>query len=129
MDILIFIMDILISHWRPYPRQTASRFRLVGMGNPHKTPDHQIRNSFDTLNFSFIRKGGGFYRRGGESWRVEAPSVLMQWPGEPVFYGPDAHHGFWDEFYLIYDRTQIPDFLSANLLQPGEIYRSTNVGY
>lgn len=120
MDILTYFMDILISHWRPFPRQTTSRFRLVSMGNPHKTPDNQIRNTFDTLNFSFIRKGGGFYRRGAESWQVEAPSLLMQWPGESVFYGPDAQHGFWDEFYLIYDQTQIPEFLAAGLLQSGE---------
>lgn len=123
MDNLIFSMDILINHWRPFPRLTPSRFRVVSMGAAHKTPAHQVRNTFDTLNFSFIRRGGGQYRRGDEIWRVEAPAVLMQWPGEPVCYGPDVPDGFWDEFYLIYDRAQIPDFLDAGLLQPGEICR------
>lgn len=116
-------MDILISHFRPYLRQTATRFRLVGMGNPRKTPADVARTTFGTLNFSFIRQGGGFYRRGNAQWQVEAPCVLMQWPGEAVCYGPDAAHGFWEEFYLIYDQVQVPDFLAASLLQPGEICR------
>lgn len=94
MDNLIFSMDILINHWRPFPRLTPSRFRVVSMGAAHKTPAHQVRNTFDTLNFSFIRRGGGKYRRGDEIWRVEAPAVLMQWPGEPVCYGPDVPDGF-----------------------------------
>jgi AraC-like DNA-binding protein len=123
MDNLIIFMDILINHWRPFPRKTPSRFRVVGMGNPRKLPEHQIRNTFDTLNFSFIRQGGGCYRRGEEFWRVEAPAVIMQWPGESVVYGPDDFHGYWDEFYLIYDRAQVADFLAADMLQPGEICR------
>jgi AraC-like DNA-binding protein len=93
------------------------------MGMMRKTPRNWIRHAFETLNFSFILDGGGVYRRDGEVWEVKAPCVIMQWPGDELEYGPDSVHGFWQEFYLIYDAKRVPDFLAAGLTQPGEILR------
>ncbi|WFB37110.1 AraC family transcriptional regulator [Kiritimatiellota bacterium B12222] len=116
-------MDILINHWRPIPRRFPSRFRVATLGHLRKGVEDQMRSASDTLNFSFILDGGGRCRRGEENIDVKAPSVLMEWPGEYLEYGPSEKYGFWEEFYLIYDRNQVPDFLSAGLIQSGAIYR------
>jgi len=123
MDSLLKDMDILINHWRPIPRRFPARFQVVTVGSDRKTPSNQIQTAFDTLNFSFILDGGGTYRRGNEFWQVRAPAVVLQWPDEYVEYGPSTFYGFWEEFYMIYDRSSVPDFLASGLLKTGEVFR------
>jgi AraC-like DNA-binding protein len=64
---------------------------------PHKTD--WIQRTFDTCNFSFIVEGTGWYNYRDRKIRVAAPCVIIQWPGEPMNYGPDTE---WFEVYLIY---------------------------
>lgn len=116
-------MDILTNHWRPIPRRFPARFKVVTIGHPRKTVQDQTRTTFDTLNFSFILAGGGYCLRAGQVVEVQAPSLLIEWPGEPLEYGPTEKYGFWEEFYLIFDRSQVPDFLAAGLLKSGEFLR------
>lgn len=116
-------MDILINHWRPVARRFPSRFHLVTLGQHRKTLESRIETTFDTLNFSFILEGGGSFQWGSQRTEVKAPMLLVQRPGEGVAYGPTEKYGSWQEFFLIYDRNQLPDFISAGLLNPGERVR------
>lgn len=58
-----------------------------------------IDRVFGSYNYSFIMRGTGIYRMHGIEYRVEAPCVITQWPGEKMYYGPDSE---WDEIFFIY---------------------------
>ena len=58
---------------------------------------HFVRREFSTYNFSFVFRGTGFYEWGGTRYPVQAPTVLRQWPDEPMHYGPQ---GTWHELYV-----------------------------
>jgi len=74
-----------------------------------------IRRSFETMNISFILAGGGRYFDGEEEYRVEAPCVITQWPGEFCRYGPDGAWSAWDELYFTYAPTLRPAMEAALL--------------
>ena len=58
-----------------------------------------VNRAFESYNFSFIIKGSGVYRHNGVECRVKAPCVIIQYPGEKMYYGPD---NIWSEVYFIY---------------------------
>ena len=58
-----------------------------------------VNRIFGSYNYSFIINGSGKYRMNGIEYKVEAPCVITQWPGENMYYGPDSE---WDEIYFIY---------------------------
>ncbi len=66
----------------------------------------RVRRMFTTCSFSFILSGRGTYLHRGRLLRVVAPCILLQWPGEPMDYGPDD---CWDETFLSYP----PDLLET----------------
>ena len=67
------------------------------------TKHDRVYNVFDSINFSFILEGGGTYLDTDGMHVVEAPCVVMQWPGAPNDYGPAAPWGSWDETFVIYN--------------------------
>jgi AraC-like DNA-binding protein len=73
--------------------------------NRHKT--ERIRHPFETFNFSFILSGGGTYVFRGQTYPVETPCVITQWPGEPMDYGPAGEWSYWEELFLIYPATAL----------------------
>jgi len=75
-----------------------------------------VRTAFDTLNFSLILRGGGTYLHRSTTYRIEAPCVAIQWPGEFVEYGPDNGHESWSELYFIYPRKLVPLLTKSGLL-------------
>lgn len=72
-----------------------------------------VKKIFKSCNFSFILKGDGWYYFKGEKLKVTAPAILLQWPGEPMFYGPDT---VWDEYFFIYSDRSFNILNSAGLL-------------
>lgn len=70
-----------------------------------------VVNNFDTFNFSFILSGKGYYTWEGKSLPVTSPCVLTQYPGVPMDYGPETQ---WEEFFVIYDKSQLPVLKSRN---------------
>jgi len=93
-------MDIRSVHLAPYQRRFAMVPHVETLGFvPHKR--EIVRRSFDTCNLSFILAGKGFYEYAGKALDVNAPCVLLQWPGAPMRYGP-AETDEWAELYLIY---------------------------
>ena len=100
-------MDFFVKHLAPYPRQFPSELPVLNMGDIAEK-DHWVRRTFSTCNFSFILRGRGEFTRKGETWKVEAPCVLTQWPGEKPHYGPLPETDTWDEVYLIYDALTMP---------------------
>jgi AraC-like DNA-binding protein len=77
--------------------------------------DHWIRTKFQTFNFSLVLRGDGTYRRRERSWRVAAPCVITQWPGEWIEYGPDKT---WDEMYFVYHKRSLAALRAARLVDP-----------
>ena len=59
----------------------------------------RVIKTFESFNFSFILEGSGTYMYKGKCFEVSAPCVIVQWPGEPMDYGPDKS---WYEVYFIY---------------------------
>lgn len=85
---------------------------IIG-GLPGK--ENRIRQTFDSCNFSFLLAGSGEYCYRGRSFRIEAPCVLTQWPGEPMDYGPD---GTWDEIFFIYPAEAYRFFRECGAMDP-----------
>lgn len=94
-------MDTKVSHLKPFSRRFAILPPVESIGYlPHKTT--LVNQNFRSCNFSFILSGHGEYRLGTASHPVEAPCVILQWPDEPMYYGPEQS---WEELYLIYPRS------------------------
>lgn len=115
MEAVFKNMDFLIKHWAPYSRKFPSSFPLVSMDFVRKK-NHRIRHCFHTCNFSLILRGRGEFRRLGKTWRVEAPCVITQWPGEYVEYGPSSLEEGWDELYLIYRKSDFGPLKKSGLI-------------
>jgi AraC-like DNA-binding protein len=76
-----------------------------------------VRSQFDTVNFSLILNGSGEFHRKGRIWKVEAPCVITQWPGEYLEYGPSEPHEFWTELYLVYSLELMPRFMQCGFVE------------
>ncbi|HEX4086791.1 MAG TPA: AraC family transcriptional regulator [Chthoniobacteraceae bacterium] len=61
-----------------------------------------VRRRFATCSFSLILRGRGSYTRGGRTWEVIPPCVLIELPGDYLEYGPGPPSGRWDELYITY---------------------------
>ena len=75
----------------------------------------KIHNTFESMNFSFILSGSGYYKTSTQSYKVIAPCVIIQEPGEFYDYGPQSE---WEELYLIFKESDRAYFLEKNLLNP-----------
>jgi len=94
-------MDAFSLHLQPLGRRYPSELQVAHIGNmPDKS--HLVRRGFSTYNFSFVFRGSGFYEWRGTRYRVRGPTVLRQWPAEPMHYGPQ---GTWHELYVVYSPT------------------------
>jgi AraC-like DNA-binding protein len=107
IDISLYDMDIFPVYAAEMVRRQRRVFPLRALGYSRHKSDW-VDRSFDTLNFSFILKGGGSYHDGEREYRVEAPCVLTQWPDQRVRYGPATPWSTWEELYLIYSREHRP---------------------
>ncbi|HMP76100.1 MAG TPA: AraC family transcriptional regulator [Kiritimatiellia bacterium] len=96
-------MDEIFIHLRPLPRRFPGGNRVSSVGYIARKRSH-VRRAFSTVNFSFILSGRGAYRYGGREFAVEAPALILQWPGATMDYGP-ARGGAWEELFLIYEIT------------------------
>lgn len=74
-----------------------------------------INHVFQSCNFSFILHGNGEYRLKGKRYKVKAPCMLIQMPGEPMYYQPDTT---WSEMFFIYPAETYPIWSKAGLLDP-----------
>ena len=80
------------------PRKFCSLLPISSIGFAPRKKDRVVR-TFESFNFSFIIEGTGTYVYRGEVYKVNAPCVITQWPGEPMDYGPDKT---WYEVFFIY---------------------------
>lgn len=103
-------------HLSPFARQFPVLPQIETIGYLPEKKDC-INFSFDTCNFSFILSGGGTYLLRGKLYPVTAPAVLLQWPGEPMLYGP-REGGSWEELYLIYPGSCQTALLNTNTFLP-----------
>jgi AraC-like DNA-binding protein len=116
MDSLIKYMDSFSKHWAAFPRKFPSPFPLISMGDITEK-NIRMRRTFPTCNFSLILRGGGDFTRKSRTWRVQAPCVITQWPGESLDYGPIGPDDTWDELYLIYDAKSLSWFRQRGMVQ------------
>jgi AraC-like DNA-binding protein len=100
-------MDFFVRHWAPIPRRFPHELPVLNVGDIHDKSEW-VRRRFSTCNFSFILRGTGEFRRLGKTWKVKAPCVLTQWPGELPVYGPQGPTKTWNEIFLIYDARSLP---------------------
>ena len=108
-----------------YPRRFALLPPLKAVGFlPRK--DYRVKMNFDSCNFSFILDGRGEYILDGKAYPVQAPCILLQWPGAAPDYGPE---GSWREMYLIYPGDTFSYWKSSGLFHPGTpVRRLENAG-
>ena len=105
------IMKRLIKHIAPIPRRFNCNYHIdtIGyFGNKTKV----VNTEFLSFNFSFILNGHGTYSFGGNTWTVEAPCVITQWPGINYKYGPEST---WEELFFIYDACYAEKFKQHSL--------------
>lgn len=113
-------MDFGTKHWGAFTRRHPAAFAVVNANAAWPKADW-VRTAFPTCNFSFVFRGCGEFHRLGRVWRVEAPCVLTQWPGEHLEYGPLGSAeggGAWDELYVIYAGDTKARFEAARLIDP-----------
>ncbi len=108
------IMDRQTRHLSPLEREVALLPRIASIGFLPAKRD-RIRLTFDSCNFSFILRGRGDYILRGKRWSVEAPCLLIQWPGEPMDYGPESE---WSELYFIYPPETFGILTASGLMLP-----------
>lgn len=114
MDKRFKIMDGKTRHLSPLSREISLLPPVASIGFlPAKR--ERIRQTFDSCNFSFIMQGRGDYVLRGKRWSVEAPCLLIQWPGEPMDYGPESE---WSELYFIYPPDSFGLLRSSGLMTP-----------
>lgn len=118
MDMSFKNMDFLTTQWQPYRRRFPAPFQVI-MFEFLRGKEHWIRHTFDSCNFSLILRGRGEFHRGKKVWRVQAPCVITQWPGEFVEYGPSFPGETWDELFFIYNGKLMSDFRRAGLVKLG----------
>ena len=118
MDAIINNMDDIFIHMKSLPRRMPATLPVVSIGYLPAKRD-RIQREFGTVNFSIILSGHGFYRLGNKEFRVQAPAILMQWPGVFLDYGPEPSGSGWEELFLIYD-AGIMDVLASWGLCPAE---------
>lgn len=100
MDKSIKAMDNFTKHFRPYSREFNLYPRLDSTGYMRQKRNW-VDTTFTGCNYSLILSGRGEYVLRGTRIPVVAPCVLLEWPGEPMFYGPLPGES-WEELYLIY---------------------------
>lgn len=116
MDLKIIFMDNLTKHLAYLERKHPSLLPIQTIGfMPRKTD--QVRRSFPTYNFSFILEGTGLYKYKSQTFVVQAPMVITQWPGAHLEYGPDAKSRFWKEVYFDYARSSVPLLTQMGFIQ------------
>lgn len=117
MEYLIKNMEFSVKHWAPFPRQFPSAMPVIQI-TTLMAKDHWVRTTFAECNFSIILRGRGEYLRHGRRWKVEAPCVITQWPGEYLEYGPFLPEETWDEVALVYHASLVPYFRHCGFVQP-----------
>jgi AraC-like DNA-binding protein len=96
-------MDAFSLHLQPLGRRHPSELQVAHIGNmPEKS--HVVRRQFSTYDYSFVIRGTGFYELRGTRYPVRGPTVLRQWPAEPMHYGPQRT---WHELYVVYSPTAV----------------------
>lgn len=116
MDTLFKNLSFPVNYWHEESGPFRSLTPLSWLGFiPRKTG--WVRIGFDTANFSLILNGGGEFHRKGRCWKIEAPCVITQWPGEYLEYGPAEPHEYWTELYLIYSSGLMPRFLECGFIE------------
>lgn len=115
MDASFNYLHFPLTFWRRKKDERGGLLPLQALGYiEHK--QSWVRRSFETVNFSIILRGGGTYIHKGRKWRVTAPCVIMQRPGDFVEYGPEGPHAFWTELFLIYPETLMENLRNSGLL-------------
>lgn len=92
------IRTTAVAHLAAIPRRFPAALPLTSLGHLAAKPSW-IHTAFSTVNFSCILAGRGTYTWNGTTHAVTAPTVLTQWPGAYLEYGPDST---WRELFLIY---------------------------
>jgi AraC-like DNA-binding protein len=100
MEKYVNIPDRCGRHLAPYRRGYPLLPQVESIGYMRRKTE-RIALTFGSCNYSFILSGRGDYILDGRKYRVEAPCVLLQWPGQPQNYGP-ASGETWEELFLIY---------------------------
>lgn len=106
-------MDFLTRHWAPLQRRYPNGLPLAS-SDYIESKQSWVRSKFTTCNFSMILRGRGEFHRKGQTWTINAPCVITQWPGEWVEYGPVD--GSWTEWYCVYGRPLLRRFRARGLL-------------
>jgi AraC-like DNA-binding protein len=116
MDIHFKNLSFQVSFWLAQEDSLRSLLPLRHIGFIERKTGW-VRSQFDTVNFSLILNGSGEFHRKGRIWKVEAPCVITQWPGEYLEYGPSEHHEFWTELYLVYSLELMPRFMQCGFVE------------
>jgi AraC-like DNA-binding protein len=116
MDIHFKNLSFPVSFWLAQEDSLRSLLPLRHIGFIERKTGW-VRSQFDTVNFSLILNGSGEFHRKGRIWKVEAPCVITQWPGEYLEYGPSDPHEFWTELYLVYSLELMPRFMQCGFVE------------
>ena len=116
MDIHFKNLSFPVSFWLAQEDSLRSLLPLRHIGFIERKTGW-VRSQFDTVNFSLILNGSGEFHRKGRIWKVEAPCVITQWPGEYLEYGPSEPHEFWTELYLVYSLELMPRFMQCGFVE------------
>jgi len=78
------------------------------------TKSTPVRSKFDSMNFSFILSGSGYYSTPHKTYKVIAPCVILQSPGIVYDYAPESE---WEELYMIFSKQDYDYFKDKNIIR------------
>lgn len=106
-----------VSHIRSMRRNYPHVLSVTNIGYNAKKKEW-IQRAFETFNFSFILSGGGDYMANNKQYKVIAPCVITQWPGQHVEYGPGGNWNSWEELYFIHPAECLPELQHIGYANP-----------
>lgn len=110
-------MDFFTKHFLSTPRRMKASPTVASIGHVKKTRKSVVNHPFQSINFSFVLEGSGFYVLDGMRHPVQAPKLIHQWPDAHMHYGPDET---WVELFFVYPKAHLDDFIAMGLFRPGE---------
>ena len=116
MDNVAEIVKLLENH--PRRLNLAMPLKMAGYLNPQRS---WVDQPFESCNFSVILRGQGTCTHMGKTWRVKAPCVMIQWPGEHAHYGPDEG-SHWEELFFIYPAEKLEQLISSKLFSRDKLF-------
>jgi AraC-like DNA-binding protein len=113
-------MEKIFRYYRSVKRQFNTSLPVVFAGII-TGKDYRVDRAADLLGYSFIDRGRGSLTFEGKTYDIQAPCVIIQYPGIQQQYGPNRGET-WDEIFFSYSPENISHLQWKGYLSAKNVY-------